>query len=439
MLKVDLVSQPRDFWIDESYQYLMSEKPVSFIIDSPDVHPPLFNLFTKGLFTLGFHNPIQLRVIMIILSILFIVAFYTTVKEIFNFQTAVISTFLISISPTFIYYSTEFRSYIFVSLFTILQIKYFFRLINKKQEYAWIYYTSLSLLMVYSHYMASLVLVAQFMIILVKWKFLSKDSKKDYILFLFNFFCFSVALIIYTLNVYPKIQSFWFKNIDFHSLVSTFSYIISPPTDYSFYILLIYVFVAVCYLKFKLFKDKRIDVFLYILIVPVFSMWIISQIFPFYHHRYFLFGGLSIFIILGYILNKLWEEKENLTNLFIIMIIFILLLSYGQVKENLNTEIYDSVKFLKNYTNDESFITIHTSPFSALPYMVYFPNHKHYLLTNLTRQNLFTAGGEAYNFNYLKSDINQIINDNHTYIAISEKKVFNNLIYELGGLYVTKK
>ena len=130
----------------------------------------------------------------------------------------------------------------------------------------------------------------------------------------------------------------------------------------------------------------------------------------------------------------------------VIIISFFLILNveFGYIIDNQKYEIGDSVKFLQNSTYLENNpIFIHSSPFSQTPYKVYLPDYEHYLVTNLTRKQLFSAGGEAINYE------NEYYNDwgfskeydNIIYITgvkQHDKKEYNE-IYDKGGLYIYQK
>lgn len=442
IIRLDVLDNPRDFWIDESYQYAISQKSVSFILDSPDVHPPLFNLFTKLLLTLGIENYLALRFIMVILSVIFIYAFYSTVKELFGNGIAINSTILISFSLTFIYYSTEFRSYIFALIFVVLQIKYFNRVLNTEGKYSIFYCMLFSLLMIYTHYMTGLILITQILFLTMNWKKIKYFAKSDLFQLLFFLFCFSVPLLIYMIRTLPKVQSFWFKDIGLVSLVSTFYYIITPPIEIASVYLIFFLLLFLGLIAFRKKIDLKLKQFIYYLFFPVILMWVISQIFPFYHHRYFLFGGLSIFILLGWVFKQMDSITKDFGYIFIGIYLLMLLVSYPSFIDSFNTELYESSVYTSVYMDLQDFeevVFIHQSTFSYLPYRYYFPNHEHYLITTLTKEQLFTAGGSPIDFNYLKNDTQGIFQDDKTYLAISNEKIYVELIYETGGLYVTKK
>lgn len=429
----------KDFWIDESFQYLISQKSLSFILNSPDVHPPLFNIFTKLLLFSGITNILILRLVMVCISILFIYHFYQTTKEIFNQHIAIYSSLLISLSYTFIYYSIEFRSYMFVCLFTIIQIKYFNRILNNQTidfNFSTAKFILFSLLMVYSHYLAGLILFTQIIFLIINWQKLKSFVKFEFLYTLPFLFCFSVPLLIYAIKTIPKIQSFWFKDIGLKSLISTFSYIITPPIDGLILFILFYGLIIIALIKFKWhWKQSQ---FIYYLIIPVILMWIISQMIPFYHHRYFLFGGLSFFILLGWAFEKFDNYKPDLGLFFFALWMLVFLLSAQQFEDSFDTELTQSMDWINNQTIYKNYSYIHTTTFSYLPFHVQFPHNKHYLLTNLTEKQLFTAGGSVIREGDIKTSLSFVNETNSKFLGISDKPIFKNIIYDKGGLYVTK-
>ncbi len=323
----------------------------------------------------------------------------------------------------------------FVCLFTILQIKYFNRVLNCSGGNSLWLSILFSLLMIYSHYLSGLILITQIIFLTIHWKKLKLYIQSDFLQILFFLFCFSIPLLIYIVKTLPKIQSFWFKDIDLISLLSTFSYIITPAIEGLIFFILFYFIIIFVLIKNKLnWKQKQ---FIYYFIVPIILMWTISQAIPFYHHRYFLFGGMSFFILLGWSLEKLDLYKKELGLFVLSLWILVFIMSSPQFESSFNTELYDTTTWLDNQNFSKDSIFIHTTTFSYLPFRVYYPCNKHYLVTNLTRQNLFTAGGSVINSEDYKNTFNFVNEINSTIFGISDRAIFSKTIYSEGGLYVT--
>lgn len=432
----------RDFWHDEAFQLLYAEKPISYIIDSNDVHPPLFALFAKALIQIN-DSIFFLRFAMIFISMLFLWAFYSTIKEIFDSKVAFYSLLFIAVIPTYTYYSSEFRPYIFVLLFAVLQIKYLNRLLIKSSWQNSTMFVILSLVMLYSHYLTGLLLLSEALYATLVRKVLWKEY------LLIGLIC--VPLVTYLIDTLPKIQSFWFNNIDFTSLISTFVYLIIMPTKTSIGLsVFVYGLIILGLIKYRHEIDKRLIQFMIYLVLPIITMWVISiSFFPMYHHRYFLFGGISIFVLMGWATSQLELEKKDYELAVIAFFAVFIIFSQRPVLASLNTELIDSSLFLYNYTgnNTEDYILIHTSPFSQSPYKVYYPNRVNLLKTNLSRANLFTAGGSVIEDYEIIRTINNLTEDirqyhtyfkNHSLYLVSDRAGEGEIIYDKGGLYITK-
>ena len=439
LIRVDLLFVNKDFWHDEAFQYLYSKKPLKSIFDSNDVHPPLFNLFTKFLLKIGFDSIFWLRFLMLSISMLFIFQFFLTIKDIFNEKIALLSTTMLSFSYTFVYYSIEFRSYIFVLLFTIIQIRYFNKLLDDEPAIA--PYIVFSLIMLYSHYMAGLIILVQILYFIYRYNDYNDDVKVETILGFFSTAIFSIPLGIYLLKTLPKIQSFWFNDIGIKSLISTFSYILSPPSSdlvYGFSMFYLILFGTMIF--YELYKDKRYIQFLMYLFIPIIIMWTISQFYPFYHHRYFLFGGMAFFVLVAIGLEKFSEKFDNIDYFFIAVWLVLFISSFWHFSGNLNTDIRDASNFLYNYTNNatDDFVVLHSSPFSQSPMKIYLPDTKHYIMTNLTREQLFTSGGAVIEDDEIIRELSDLKTVNKDSYAVSDSIIYHHIIYSEGGLYITK-
>lgn len=420
---------PRDFWHDEAFQLLFSKMPIEFIFNSNDVHPPLFTLLTKGMvwFT---SDPFFLRLVMLIISMMFAVAFYETIKEMFNQTIATYSYFFLMMSPTFAWYSTEFRSYIFVLLLTVIQIKHFNRMLDGNKD-SGLWYILLSTAMLYSHYMTALILVTQILYIWILkgiklWKYWA-----EYLLIIL----WSVTLLFYMLKTLPKIQSFWFKDINLLSYISSFFYLVNLPEYPLYNIITLIVFIAILsglVLSHKRVDSRHIQLFLYIYI-PISLMWIVSQFYPFYHHRYFLFGGVMLFALAGWGIYEITKISKVPHAIMFFIVILVCTLQFPYT-----TPINDSVRFLDNYTNGEPYSTIHTSPFSATPFNALSKDMtSSYILTQLTKAEVFTSGGAVIDYErQVYSNYSEIPKSENMFWVSDQILENHTIIYANDGLYI---
>jgi hypothetical protein len=368
-------------------------------------------------------------------SLFFLERFFYMVRKFFNERTAIISTTLLAFSYTYLYYATEFRSYSFVLMLVVYQI-YYFNLVLKEDK-GNVLYLIFSLLMIYSHYMAGLIILSQLLyLIIFEREHEIERITKIYYSFLW-LFALSIPLLIYIVKTIPKIQSFWFNNIDVISLVSTFMYILAPPTETIYGFGLFYLLLFGTMIFFRKRATKTYMQFSMYLFFPIIFMWLFSQYFAFYHHRYFLFGGVAFFIMVAWGIDKIAERFKDIHYFFIGIWLIIAVLNLNNFMLNFNHEISDSAYFLQNETINKTDINvIHTSTFSQTPYKVYLPNATHFLFTNLTTQQLFTAGGSVVEDDEIIRNITEVEGKN--VYAISDERIFEKTIYEKGGLYVTK-
>jgi uncharacterized membrane protein len=434
-LKLYLIQDNRDFWHDESFQYLYSEKETKFILDSNDVHPPLYNLMTKFFLWLGINSIEWLRYTSVVFSLFFLTGFFGMIYEFFNKRTAMVSTTLLAFSYTYLYYATEFRNYSFVLMLTVFQIYYFNKQLKEGKGILW--YLIFSVLMIYSHYLSALIILVQLFYLLLFDYVIPNQNKREILQSWVWLFALSMPLVLYAARTFPKIQSFWFNNIDIISLLSTFFYFLAPPTEtiYGFGLFYVLLLGTMIYYRKKI-NPIYVQFCLY-LVMPVVIMWGISQVFPFYHHRYFLFGGIGFFVLVAWGIDKIAEKFKDIHHFFIGFWIILVWLNLSSFTSSFNHEISDSAIALQNQTmNQTDIIIIHTSTFSQSPYKVYLPYADNYLITNLTEEQLFTAGGSVVEDYEIIRKITEMKSKN--LFAVSDRIVFDEIIWSKGGLYVTK-
>ena len=86
---------------------------------------------------------------------------YLVARKLVGVGPALASAAILAFSPTHVYYSQEARSYTMTILLVLLSSWFFVRAVEQGREQDWALWTVFSVLAVYSHYFAALVLVAQ--------------------------------------------------------------------------------------------------------------------------------------------------------------------------------------------------------------------------------------------------------------------------------------
>lgn len=443
--RIWFLGQVRDFWHDESFQWIFSQKPIAFILAGSDVHPPLYNLVAKFLIWIN-RDVIFLRFTSVIFSLYFLYYAFLMMRKLWGNQVGYIGTALLALAPTIVYLSTEFRNYSWALIFIPLQILAFNMMLRENTLKERWKYIAFSLIMMYSHYMTGLIIFCQVLYLFFfktpfsdnMWSMIKQYWIKIYlpmaILMLPLFYYLYLSII--------QMHSFWFKNIGFHSLISTFFYIIIPPIDrpigFAMYFYGI-LFFGLWYYRKEL-KPEHIQ-FLFYLFIPPILMFIISlTAIQFYAHRYFIFGGISLYILVAWILVRMSVKTPDLDQCAVAFMLFLCIMGYQEMAKANNTEIYESAVFLENYTTSQNitdFATIHTSQFSGTPYHVYFPNRTHYLLTNFTKEERFTAGGSAIEDNEVIQNLSLVTTIDKPLFFISDKYHDNELI-NIRGLHLSR-
>jgi len=442
--RFDLLEKDRDYWHDEAFQNIYSSKEVGFILDSNDVHPPLFNLIAK--FWLWINDSIFFSRL---LSIIFFTAFLNTLffftQKYFGEITALISCFLFAILPTWIYYSLEFRSYMFIFMLIPLQMHYFIGIVKFKPR-SYTFYSIFSILLIYSHYFTAFLIFSQIIFIIINKRKDLKELSIPYTII----FIYCLPLLMYFVQTLKKTDSFWFTDVNLYTLISTFSYMLSFPNKYSIllfsffvccFFTLFYIYYGSIRTRGLLFKHK---ILLYQFLIPIGCLFIISLMTPIYHHRYFLFGGISIIILFADLLSKSMKIKESLevVGSFIIIILFIIsFLSYINMSNNLDYELRDSSNFISKVVDDRyNYTLIHSTTFSYTPFTVYlrdYDNIKNVLCTNLTERQLFTFGGSAVRHYDSIENCTKKYQDNVYFI--DDKQIGEVVVWQRDGLIVSRK
>ncbi|MBI4008867.1 glycosyltransferase family 39 protein, partial [Candidatus Roizmanbacteria bacterium] len=127
-LLLRLYNLGQSFWLDEAAQVIESARPLNEQLNiGADFHPPLYHLLLHFWMYLG-NSEIWIRLLSVGLGLGVVFITYKTAKLLFSENVALVSSFLVAISPYLIWYSQEARPYI---LFVFLSLISTFFLLKK--------------------------------------------------------------------------------------------------------------------------------------------------------------------------------------------------------------------------------------------------------------------------------------------------------------------
>jgi mannosyltransferase len=160
--------EAESLWIDEGYSLALAGHTLSDIIrgTAADQHPPLYYFLLHYWLSAG-QSVFYSRYLSVLLGVLGIAAAILVGKALLGWKASLVSGVLLACSPMHIWYSQEVRMYILLALFTTLSCYLTWRIIQEQR--GWIPYVLISSLALYTHYFASFVLLAENVFILGWW------------------------------------------------------------------------------------------------------------------------------------------------------------------------------------------------------------------------------------------------------------------------------
>jgi len=437
--RISKLFEPYDMWHDASFTVLFSQEPIKYILTGNDVHPPLYYLIMR-LFLLISDNEVYIRLTSVLFFSIFFWLLFNFLNKRFTQLTTIFTLMILSFSTTMIFYSLEPRNYMLGMIFVLLQVDSFLKDIMNGKKILSGKFILYSTLMIYTHYFTVFILLSEFLYIIYM-------KKKELILkFIHNLgyiLLLSFYLIIYFLVSFYKVESMWFDKIDFVSLISTFSYMIHLPDLLNLSVIFLFIGTLPFLLHF-LIRRERNKFYLIILLTPIIFVFLISQFHPLYHHRFFLFYSFAFYIIIAktityYFLNLKGYYQNVLFVIFIIAVVLINSFTLTLYDDSMDRELYEAQLELKEeiFFKNKEVIILHTSPFSQTPLKYYMRDYnvKNLLKTNLTKRQLFSAGGSVIKDYEI---VNQV-EGKHFVVTESSKYDSGRIIYTKGGLIVYEK
>jgi uncharacterized membrane protein len=337
-------------FVDESYTIALAQQTPEYIINwgmYVDIHPPMQHLPLHYFQELAGDSGVQTsRLMYVIFGLLSIICFYPMIRYLLDRNVALLSTFLICISPFLIMYSRMARYYSLVLFLSIIAFYLFFRILSQKSRSKKLDYLLLIIflsVLLYTYIPGVAVVITQMCYlgyiewknksteqlfdiqsIIVKWKYLVVAWIATGLLFL------PLAMVMYFAHPGPLVASLAVINgtIQFplRFLLPFYVYAIGatmyPWTWYGILGLLIF-FGLFIYALYHFFKEKEFGLLL-LFIVPLFVTNCILQAlntsFIDLPHRAIF--TLPFFIaIIGYAISRI---KINYLKISVIIVIILI-------------------------------------------------------------------------------------------------------------------
>lgn len=338
--------EDKNLWFDEVYSWKISQNNVTGIISATagDIHPPLYYIVLKLWTNIFSDNIASMRLLSCLFGILSLILIYKLSKKFLGSDLQIIFVLLLyTVSPLNIYYSQEVRMLNLNLLLCLGSVFYFFNFLEKQNIKSGIIYTLYSILAIYTHYFAFLILFTQLFIVLIKF-FLDVKDKKP----LFNFLKYFFVIFLFyspwigvfidqtskgqpwrteqTFREVGKSLMDYFKDT-FLSTYYTFesNALIFFASIFSIFIILFLALSVIRIMNERSFLTKKENHIFLFFIVPLFIALIISFRQSLVLSRYLSILLPYLFIAMVYFVYKFYKPRTS----FILCTLLILISSYG--------------------------------------------------------------------------------------------------------------
>lgn len=338
--------EDKNLWFDEVYSWKLSQSNIIEIISatSGDIHPPLYYITLKFWTSLFSDSIISMRMLSSLFGMLSLIFIFKLSEKFLSSNLQILLVFLLyAVSPLNIFYSQEVRM-LNLNLFLCLgSVYYFFKFTEREDFKSGILYVVFSVLAIYTHYFALLILFTQASIVFANYFFNRKERKQ-----LINFSkYFSVILLCYipwmqvfisqvtkgqpwrteqSIRLVGKSMLDYFKDV-FLSTYFTFesNALMFFASVLSIFIILFLVFSVIKILNERSFFSKKGNLIFLLFFVPLVIALMISFRQSIVLSRYLSILLPYLFISLVYFIFKQYKTKVAVT----LCIFLILVSSYG--------------------------------------------------------------------------------------------------------------
>jgi len=402
---------------EEAYQIILSSSDdfIKAAKISADAHPPLYLLILK-IWQIFSQNIFYVRGLSLIFGILTILSIAVISKKLFNKNIGLLAAFLVTISPSQIYYSAIARMYSLAIFEFTLVIYYFTRFLNRKSvSFPFI---ALFLVGLYTHFFfVILFFILNLYFLLFKHKI--KNNLRNLVytdLIILVFFIPAIILVLTAdrsfpipLNIFQKFPFFYSAPIVPWDIITSFRVAVLGEWDVLslFGIFLCFVSLILFFLSAYLSRhDERTTLFSFVfLITPILTLIFSIIFFQIWAVRSYTIFSPLFFILVAYSVSKLSRFVRFLVTFFITFLISLILILY--FKTNLEPNDISNQIYANFEKNDA--IVYNDSVFFLSTKLIPLPG-KHFLVHQgpFTNESLKILGVEISEFSDISNNYHRI-------------------------------
>lgn len=364
------------FWYDEIISVQSASLDFGHIkhVSEWDKNPP-FYYYCLSVWTKLFSNSeYTVRLLSVIFSSLSAGFLFLIANKLFNKTTAIIASILFISNNVLYYYSHEARAYSLVLLLSLISTFIYFDLKEKPSIKHLILLGLFNFLIIYTHYIAGLVLLFQGVLALL---YFEKKQKKHYLLS-----CLIVAGLV--LLRFTKKQ--WLIILDFNSSNNTFwlsksrfayllevihTFLFNPIVAFSAGVIIISTIVYILYKKQKQIHFQ----YTYSALIGVFTivlLYLLGKVSSIFLDRYLIFAMPFLFILIGFGLSLI---KIRLISIALIAIIGSYFLYKIDYKTDKKMDSKLAVDYIKDIKKSKDLIIVKTKDIKPLFCYYYDKNY----------------------------------------------------------------
>jgi mannosyltransferase len=355
------------FWYDEIISVQSASLDFGHIkhVSEWDKNPPFYYYCLSVWIKVFNDSEYCVRLLSVIFSSVSAGILFLFANKHFNKITAIIVSVLYLSSNILFFYSHEARAYSLVVLLTLLSSHIFLAIKEKTSIRNVILLGLINFLLIYTHYIAGIVLFFQFILMLFYFDKVEKKHFSYSLVFTIAlvFLRFTKKQVFVIIGFNSSDSPFWLKMSDFNSLVDVLSkFLFSSVLVYPL-ILLIIIGVIFSFAK----KDKKkylvLNYSFFLGMIAILMVYFLGKTTPIFLDRYLIFSIPFLLLLIAYSLSLIKYKLIPITIAVFFAIYFIPKIDFSTQKA---MDYRGIVSFVKHVKNNSDLIIVKTKDIKAL-------------------------------------------------------------------------
>lgn len=315
----------KSLWHDEAWSLTYAQTSIPYQLQHPTMAPPLYHLLLHFWLLLG-QSDAWLRLPSALAGVAAVWVAFLIGQRLAGRLMGLALSFLNALSPMLVWHAQEARYYSFLYLFSALSLHYYLRVKEETGRWVWLGYLGASLLAIYTHYYALMLILVENLDFLIGLR--ERSIRRQWGRWMLAQVVLALGFLPWILNFLQQARAaaqgtIFYSHPEPSGVLESFRTFVAGRIQVipDAVILLLLALAAGWGARLALRQRRPLVVWLLLLTVPVVLAYLISLWVPIYETKHLIATALACYVLIAYavVLSRQWLLSVGAMGAFLVV------------------------------------------------------------------------------------------------------------------------